>query len=83
MPENKSIKRKSKIPSTTVIGSYPIFVPDELVKQYKEFPDEVDDPIKTSVELAVRDFISAGIEYPSTGQTRESFIQTLLGSRTS
>ena len=78
MPEKRSVKRKSKIPSTTVIGSYPIFVPDELVKQYKEFPDEVDDPIKTSIELAVRDFISAGIEYPSTGQTRESFIRLFL-----
>jgi 5-methyltetrahydropteroyltriglutamate--homocysteine methyltransferase len=49
-----------------------------LVKQYKEFPDEVEDPIKTSVELAVRDFVSAGIEYPSTGQTRESFIRLFL-----
>ncbi|MHB2037518.1 MAG: uroporphyrinogen decarboxylase/cobalamine-independent methonine synthase family protein, partial [Nitrososphaerales archaeon] len=78
MPEKKSVKRKSKIPSTTVIGSYPIFVPDELVKQYNEFPDEVDDPVKTSIELAVRDFISAGIEYPSTGQTRESFIRLFL-----
>ena len=78
MPEKKSAKKRSKIPSTTVIGSYPIFVPDELVKQYKEFPDEVDDPIKTSIELAVRDFISAGIEYPATGQTRESFIRLFL-----
>jgi len=78
LPEKRSLKSKSKIPSTTVIGSYPIFVPDELVKQYKEFPDEVDDPIKTSIELAVRDFISAGIEYPSTGQTRESFIRLFL-----
>ncbi len=70
MPEKRSVKRKNRIPSTTVIGSYPIFVAEELVKQYKEFPDEVDDPVKTRIELAVRDFISAGIEYPATGQTR-------------
>lgn len=80
MPEKKLVKKRAKIPSTTVIGSYPIFVPEELVKQFKEFPDEVEDPIKTSIELAVRDFISAGIEYPSTGQTRESFIRLFLDS---
>ncbi|MCL5287264.1 MAG: Smr/MutS family protein [Acidobacteria bacterium] len=78
MPEKRSAKHKGKIPSTTVIGSYPIFIADELVKQFKEFPDEVDDPVKTSIELAVRDFISAGIEYPSTGQTRDSFIRLFL-----
>lgn len=48
------------------------------MKQYEEFPDEVDDPVKTSIELAVHDFVSAGIEYPATGQTRDSFIRLFL-----
>lgn len=61
-----------------MIGSYPILVQEELLKQYEEFPDEVDDPVKTSIELAVRDFVSAGIEYPATGQTRDSFIRLFL-----
>ena len=69
---------RQKVPSTTVIGSYPILVPEELLKQHKEFPDEVEDPVKTSIEIAVRDFVSAGIEYPSSGQTRESFIRLFL-----
>lgn len=61
-----------------MIGSYPILVQEELLKQYEEFPDEIDDPVKTSIELAVRDFVSAGVEYPATGQTRDSFIRLFL-----
>lgn len=38
----------------------------------------MDDPVKTSIDLAVRDFSNAGIEYPATGQTRDSFIRLFL-----
>ncbi len=78
MQERKSARKRNKFPATTVIGSYPIPIQDELIKQYKEFPDEVDDPVNTSIELAVKDFVSAGIEYPCTGQTRESFVRIFL-----
>ncbi|MGI0090396.1 MAG: DUF4346 domain-containing protein [Nitrososphaerales archaeon] len=78
MPERRLPKRKDKFPSTTVIGSYPIIVPESLVKQYREFPEEIEDPVTSTIQLAVRDFISAGIEYPSTGQTRESFVRLFL-----
>jgi 5-methyltetrahydropteroyltriglutamate--homocysteine methyltransferase len=78
LQERKSPRKRNKLPATTVIGSYPIPIPDELIKQFKEFPDEVEDPVDTSIELAVKDFVSAGIEYPCTGQTRESFIRMFL-----
>jgi 5-methyltetrahydropteroyltriglutamate--homocysteine methyltransferase len=78
LQERKSARKRNKFPATTVIGSYPIPIQDELIKQYKEFPDEVDDPVNTSIELAVKDFVSAGIEYPCTGQTRESFVRIFL-----
>jgi methionine synthase II (cobalamin-independent) len=71
-------ENKNKLPSTTVIGSYPIPVSDQVVEQYRAFPEETEDPVTSTIELAVRDFVSAGIEYPSTGQTRESFIRLFL-----
>ncbi|MDA4131385.1 MAG: hypothetical protein OK457_11495, partial [Thaumarchaeota archaeon] len=78
MPERRSPKKKGKFPSTTVIGSYPITVPEDMVAQYKSFPEEIQDPVNSTIQLAVRDFVSSGIEYPSTGQTRESFIRLFL-----
>ncbi len=78
MPERRSAKKKSKFPSTTVIGSYPITVPESEIEQFKSFPEESQDPVNSTIQLAVRDFISAGIEFPSTGQTRESFVRLFL-----
>lgn len=78
MPEKRSVKQKKKFPSTTVIGSYPIIPSESGVKQYKAFPEETEDPVSSTIKMAVRDFVSAGIEFPSTGQTRESFIRLFL-----
>jgi methionine synthase II (cobalamin-independent) len=78
LPERRSPKKKSSFPSTTVIGSYPITVPEEVVNQYRSFPDEIQDPVNSTIQLAVRDFVSSGIEFPSTGQTRESFVRLFL-----
>lgn len=61
-----------------MIGSYPVFVPPGLVSQHAAFADEVEDPVESTVELSVRDFLSAGIEYPSSGQTRDSFVRIFL-----
>lgn len=38
----------------------------------------MEDPVESTIEVSVRDFLSAGIEYPSTGQTRESFVRIFL-----
>src|SRR5487761_1136890 len=70
--------KKQNFPSTTVIGSYPVFIPQALLTQHAAFSDEVEDPVESSIQLSVRDFLSAGIEYPSTGQTRDSFIRIFL-----
>lgn len=82
MPEKRHPKKKkSKFPSTTVIGSYPITVPESEIEQYRAFPEETEDPVNSTIQLAVRDFVSAGIEFPSTGQTRESFVRLFLDPR--
>lgn len=81
MPEQKLEPRRGKkyrVPSTTVIGSYPVFAPTSAVEQYKDSSEEMADPVLSTIELSVRDFISAGIEYPSTGQTRDSFVRLFL-----
>ena len=80
MPSRRSPSgiRKEKFPSTTVIGSYPITVSDREIEQFRSFPEETEDPVNSTIQLAVRDFVSAGIEYPSTGQTRESFVRLFL-----
>lgn len=70
--------KKENFPSTTVIGSYPVFVPQALLNQHAAFADEVEDPVESSIQLSVRDFLSAGIEYPSTGQTRDTFVRIFL-----
>ncbi|MGI0084559.1 MAG: uroporphyrinogen decarboxylase family protein, partial [Nitrososphaerales archaeon] len=76
MRENKS--KKHKFPSTTVIGSYPVLASQSLIDQYRTFSEDLEDPIKTTIQFSVRDFLSAGIEYPCTGQTRDSFIRLFL-----
>ena len=80
MPESKLPRslNKHSFPSTTVIGSYPVFLPSGLSLQKGAFADEVEDPIESTIQLSVRDFLSAGIEYPSTGQTRDSFVRLFL-----
>ncbi len=80
MPERRSPRnrKKTRFPSTTVIGSYPITIQESEVEQYRAFPEETEDPVNASIQLAVRDFVSAGIEFPSTGQTRESFVRLFL-----
>jgi len=78
LQERRSARKKSKFPSTTVIGSYPITVPESEIEQFRAFPEESEDPVNSTIQLAVRDFISAGIEFPSTGQTRESFARLFL-----
>ena len=77
MREPKSSKRR-KFPSTTVIGSYPVLASQSLIEQYTAFSDDLEDPVKTTIQFSVRDFLSAGIEYPCTGQTRDSFIRLFL-----
>lgn len=76
LPERRSAK--NKVPATTVIGSYPIIPSQALVEQYSSFPEENEDPVASTVDQAVLDYVSAGIEYPSTGQTRDTFIRLFL-----
>ncbi len=64
-----------------MIGSYPIIVSDSELEQYRAFPEETQDPVNSTIQLAVRDFVSAGIEFPSSGQTRESFVRLFLDPR--
>ncbi len=71
-------KKKWKFPSTTVIGSYPVVVPQDLLEQHLSALDETEDPVTSTIHFCVRDFLSAGIEVPSTGQTRDSFIRMFL-----
>ncbi len=61
-----------------MIGSYPVFVPQSLSNQYESSLEEIEDPVNSTIQFSVRDFLSAGIEYPSTGQTRDSFIRLFL-----
>jgi len=55
-----------------------VFIPAGLISQHAAFADEVEDPIQSTIELSVRDFLSAGIEFPSTGQTRDTFVRIFL-----
>lgn len=77
LPERKRVR----FPSTTVIGSYPITVSKEEADQFDTFPEETEDPVNSTIQLAVRDFVSAGIEFPCSGQTRESFVRLFLDPR--
>ena len=61
-----------------MIGSYPVFVAQNLLDQYHISPEEQEDPVISTIQFSVRDFLSAGIEFPSSGQTRDSFIRLFL-----
>ena len=61
-----------------MIGSYPVLASQSLIDQYRAFSEDLEDPIRTTIQFSVRDFLSAGIEYPCTGQTRDSFIRLFL-----
>ncbi|MFQ6010678.1 MAG: hypothetical protein ACE5KG_00695 [Nitrososphaerales archaeon] len=71
-------------PITTVIGSYPV-IPDLVgLERYSTLSrmamegEEPSDPVLRTIELSVKDFLSAGIEVVSTGQTRNDFVRLFL-----
>jgi 5-methyltetrahydropteroyltriglutamate--homocysteine methyltransferase len=81
-----------KGPKTTVIGSYPVFPRSSEVRQYGlvashhennskpdlEEDEEFVDPYLATIEHSMKDFVSAGIEIPCTGQTRDYFTRIFL-----
>jgi 5-methyltetrahydropteroyltriglutamate--homocysteine methyltransferase len=80
LPETRSGNkvRKRDFPSTTVIGSYPVIALQSRVEEYEAFSEDLADPVESTIQLSVRDFLSSGIEFPSTGQTRDSFVRLFL-----
>jgi len=71
------------MPKTTTIGSYPTFPKPEDVEYYLTISshglgDDVVDPYLWSIDEALEDFTSAGIEVPSTGQTRGDLYSLFL-----
>jgi methionine synthase II (cobalamin-independent) len=71
------------IPKTTTIGSYPTFPRPEDVEYYLAISshglgEEVIDPYFWSIDEALEDFTSAGIEVPSTGQSRGDLYSLFL-----
>jgi methionine synthase II (cobalamin-independent) len=71
------------IPKTTTIGSYPAFPKAEDVEYYLAISshglgDEVIDPYLWTIDESLEDFTSAGIEVPSTGQTRGDLYSLFL-----
>ena len=71
------------MPKTTTIGSYPTFPRPEDVEYYLTISshglgDEVIDPYLWSIDEALEDFTSAGIEVPSTGQSRGDLYSLFL-----
>ena len=71
------------MPKTTTIGSYPTFPKPEDVEYYLTISshglgDEVVDPYLWSIDEALEDFTSAGIEVPSTGQSRGDLYSIFL-----
>ena len=74
------------IPKTTTIGSYPAFPKAEDVEYYLTISShglggDVVDPYLWAIEAALEDFTSAGIEVPSTGQTRGDLYSLFLDPR--
>jgi len=70
-------------PRVTTIGSYPAFPRAEDVEYYYTISQhglggEVVDPYLWSIEEALKDFTSAGVEVPSTGQTRGDLYSLFL-----
>lgn len=71
------------MPKTTTIGSYPTFPKPEDVEYYLTISshglgEEVVDPYLWSIDEALEDFTSAGIEVPSTGQSRGDLYSLFL-----
>ncbi len=71
------------IPKTTTIGSYPAFPRAEDVEYFYTISShglagEVVDPYLGSIEESLNDLTSAGIEVPSTGQTRSDLYALFL-----
>ncbi|MDA4114194.1 MAG: hypothetical protein OK474_09130 [Thaumarchaeota archaeon] len=71
------------IPQTTTIGSYPTFPTPEDIEYYLTISshglgDDVIDPYLWSIDEALEDFTSAGIEVPSTGQSRGDLYSLFL-----
>ena len=74
------------IPKTTTIGSYPTFPKAEDIEYYLTISShglggDVVDPYLWTIEEALEDFTSAGIEVPSTGQTRGDLYSLFLDPR--
>jgi len=74
------------MPKTTTIGSYPTFPKPEDVEYYLTISshglgEEVVDPYLWSIDEALEDFTSAGIEVPSTGQSRGDLYSLFLDPR--
>ncbi len=74
------------MPKTTTIGSYPTFPRPEDVEYYLAISshglgDDVIDPYLWSIDEALEDFTSAGIEVPSTGQSRGDLYSLFLDPR--
>jgi len=71
------------IPRVTTIGSYPTFPRSEDVEYYYTISrhglgGEVVDPYLWAIEEAIKDFTSAGVEVPSTGQSRGDLYSLFL-----
>ncbi|MDA4117718.1 MAG: hypothetical protein OK455_05175, partial [Thaumarchaeota archaeon] len=71
------------IPRVTTNGSYPAFPRAEDVEYYYTISQhglggEVVDPYFWSIEEALKDFTSAGVEVPSTGQSRGDLYSLFL-----
>ncbi|MGA2666203.1 MAG: hypothetical protein ABSF83_14785 [Nitrososphaerales archaeon] len=74
------------IPKTTTIGSYPTFPTPEDIEYYITISshglgDDVIDPYLGAIDEALEDFTSAGIEVPSTGQSRGDLYSLFLDPR--
>jgi len=71
------------IPRVTTIGSYPAFPRAEDIEYYYTISrhglgGEVVDPYLWSMEEALKDFTSAGVDVPSTGQSRGDLYSLFL-----
>ena len=71
------------IPRVTTIGSYPTFPRAEDVEYYYTISrhglgGEVVDPYLWAIEESLKDFTSAGVEVPSTGQSRGDLYSLFL-----
>lgn len=75
-----------KRPTTTTIGSYPVYPSPDDIEYYekmvaKGLGEELEDPFVWSIEESVNDFAAAGVEMFSTGQTRGDLFALFLDPR--